>query len=483
MDASTAGWFINSSTSAALLSSSATIPPSSSSTGPAVDGQDEDDLRLLSSLYLLFSLFSLVLSLTVILSYLKFPSLRRHSPSSFVFCRSLADVLYSLQFILFYSIQPPSSRASYCLYFTPLFQFSLMASQSFYFTLSLDLLMSLRNPFVSLSSSPVYHVFSFTFALVTALLIPITDSQGYRPGMEVCWIKASATSSLNAITWSLFFAPTLLFYAFALCVMAYAAWRLKAGLKETFHVRVRVLQDATRYVTAFTLYWTVTGSIYIAIWYKERHEGVDLHANFPLYAAFAVTIVLRAVFDTSAWLWSNEVYLLYSTWWRGKKEEEGQSSVADVDINKALRFEVLSYTTRGIARAALKQAAVEQKQNRPPSAVPKHYHYPKSMRSTTTPFAVRHMTVKLPSAAAPLKSSAASASTPTTPFVDVAPRVFSYLRHLWGLMTESYVASIAGDTSAMVSRRHDVHSFSCLTLYVHLCCLPALTVCCLVGVS
>ena len=428
-------------TSAVWSSSSSS---SAASTGVAVDPEVEEDRRLLSYLYLSFSTFSLLLSLTVIVSWLKFPSLRRQPPSSFVFCRSLADVLYSCQFIAFYTIAP-ASRPSYCLYFTPLFQFSLLASQCFYFTLSLDLLLSLRNPFVSLSSSPLYHCFSFFFALLTAILIPITDAQGYRPGMEVCWIKASDSSSLNVITWALFFIPTLLFYAFALGVLVFAGWRLKVGLRETFHVRVKVLRDATRYVVAFTVYWSVALAIYLAIWYKER-DGVDLKTNFALYAAFAVTIVLRAVLDELAWLSSNGVWGLLLRWWEGQKEADVPAS----DINRALRWEVLAFTTRGIALAAQRQARYEQTRGLSTPVKPKRSHYPSSMTSSG-PASNRHLQLRLASAA-PLAPSSAAASAFSTPFIDVAPHVFSYLRSLWGLSTEAYLESIGGETAAMMEK-------------------------------
>ena len=454
---------------------------SSSSTGSAsVDAALDADRRILSLLYLSFSLFSLVLSLTVILSYLSFRALRQH-PHSLVCWRSLCDVLYSAQFIVFFLIQPPSSRSSYCLYFTPLFQFSLLASQSFYFCLALDLWMSLRNPFLSLRSKPLYHAFSFGHrsrhrthhssdgrsgiqgaqprarerrcrAVSQALLLtllrasPVLCCAVWQPGMEICWLKPSETSTVNALTWSLFFAPTLLFYGFGLLVLLYASSRLSAGLRETFHTREKVLHDSPRYVAAFTVYWTVTGSIYLALWYKEKN-GVDLQANFALYAAFACSIVLRAVLDECAWLYSNDVLGMYSRWWRGLEE----LSVVSTDVNRALRREVLVLTTRGIVLAAEQQSAYERKRGITQPPRPKPSHYPRSL-SSSKPSCIRHMTLRKDSAQPVLLSAGAATAVNPTPFGDFAPHVFSYLRSLWGLDTATYLSSILGDTAAMVEK-------------------------------
>ena len=430
---------------------------SSSSSGGAGDDPDTAAARrLLSLLYFSLSLFSLLLSLTVILSYLTFPTLRQH-PNSFVFWRSLCDVLYSLQFIVFFAIQPASARPSFCLYFTPLFHFSLLASQSFYFTLSLDLLISLRNPFLSLSSSPLYYLYSFSIALLTALLIPLTHSEGYRAGMEICWIKASQTTSLNVVTWALFFVPTLLYYAFALLVLLYATSRLRAGLRSTFRTREAVLQDAVRYVVAFSAYWTVAGAIYLAIWAHER-DGIDLKTSFPLYAAFAVTIGLRAVLDECAWLYSNAVLAVVRRWWKGEKEVQ----VPSRDINRALRREVLIFTTRGIVLAAEEQTRWEEKRGIAQPSLPKPSHYPKSL-SCSAPLCARHLLLRQLSADPSVLSSfpaAAPSAAYSTPFTDYAPHVFSYLRSLWGLSTPSYLASIMGDTAAMVSLPHTATAHS-----------------------
>ena len=463
-------WWLHHTTAITNVSLSSSSSSSSSSGGYVSDPEADAARHLLSLLYLSFSIFSLLVSLSVILSYLSFPSLRQH-PNSFVFWRSLCDVLYSAQFVVFFSIQPASSRPSFCPYFTPIFQFSLLASQSFYFTLSLDLLVSIRNPFLSLSSSPLYHVFSFGIASVTALLIPLTHSEGYRAGMEICWIRAAPTSTLNAVTWSLFFAPTLLYYAFALLVLLYATARLQAGLRETFQTRKRVLQDAVRYVVAFTMYWTVAAAVYLAIWYRER-EGVDLQGSFPLYAAFAVTIGLRAMLDGMAFLYSNSVVQLVRGWWLGQEEPQPPSR----DINRALRREVLIFTTRGIVLAAQEQTRWEKKRGFTIPLKPKAPHYPQSL-SPYGPVCARHLLLRQlstdPSELSSIPAAAPSVVGFTTPFTDYAPHVFSYLRSLWGVSTPAYLASIMGDTAAMVGLTHShtlvLHSVSRRLLTARAC--------------
>ena len=59
----------------------------------------------------------------------QFKALRPH-PSSLIFWRSLSDVVFSLQFIILFSLKDGSDH---CNIFSFLFQFSVLASQSWYF--------------------------------------------------------------------------------------------------------------------------------------------------------------------------------------------------------------------------------------------------------------------------------------------------------------------------------------------------------------
>ena len=439
-----------SSLSSSSLSSASAV---SSSSGVSVGGQYEQ--RVLSILYLSFSVLSLVLSLTVILSYALFRSLRQH-PNSFVFWRSLCDSLYSLQFVIFFTIQPPSSRHDYCRLFTPLFQFSLLSSQCWYTVLALDLLLSMRNPFLSLSSSPLYHLFVWPTALLSAVIIPLSGQQGYRPGLEICWIRASETSTVNLLTWAVFFIPTLLSFVFALLVMAYASTRLRQGLRESFNTRTAVLHNSLRYVASFSLYWSITAGIYLTIWWYEQgtHEqgpAAQPPAPFGVYAAFAVTLVLRAALDEVVWCYNNSVAERWTRWWRGERQLRPVST----DINRALRREVLLYTTSGIVCAAeLQQRQQDKKSSLSLLPAPKAAQFPSSLSSTSSA-ATRHLRLR-PRAAegsstSPSSSFSSSSSSPT-PFTDYAPYVFSYLRSLWCISTDSYVTSVRGDMDAMLER-------------------------------
>ena len=419
----------------------------SSSTGSEVPSLQADQ-RLLSFLYIAFSSFALFLSLTVILSYLLFPSLR-HYPNSFLFHRSIFDSLYSLQFIVFFAIQPYSARAQYCSYFTPLFQFSLLGSTSYYFVLTLDLLLSLRNPFLSLSSSPVYHLYVYTVAIATAVVIPLTGQQGYRDGMEICWLKPSATRPVNAVAWSIFYLPTAAYLLFGVAVVVYAFYRLGGGLEETFKVRSRVLYDSLRYVSSFSVYWLFTFTIYLALWVVESRATdktirlVDLDGNLGLYCAFAVSLGLRAALDEVVWLYNNSALDRWRRWWRGSKRRP----VISADINEALRREVLVFTTSGMVHAVEVQAAVEEKKSLVPPSPAKN-QFPASVASSTaSPFssaAVRHFILRR-------QSTTPRSSTPV-PFTDYAPHVFSHLRRQFNIRSSAYLKSIKGNHERMLEK-------------------------------
>jgi hypothetical protein len=74
--------------------------------------------------------------------------------------------------------------------------------------------------------------------------------------------------------------------------------------------------------------------------------------DLALYGTFAVTIAFRGVVDASIWMYNQKVVLIYRKWWRGEPHDHpADIGMDDADINRALRREVLIFSTTGIALA------------------------------------------------------------------------------------------------------------------------------------
>ena len=68
--------------------------------------------------------------------------------------------------------------------------------------------------------------------------------------------------------------------------------------------------------------------------------------NNALYGAFAVTLAIRGGIDVGIWVYNQQIFLIYSRWWRKDKSPLPE----DNNLNRALRKEVLIYSTNGICK-------------------------------------------------------------------------------------------------------------------------------------
>jgi len=337
------------------------------------------------------------------------------------------------------------------------------------------------------------------------VLITASRHDSYRQDMQLCWTKVT-NERFNWMNWLTFFIPTLFYYFFSIFTVIYAALRLRKGLDQTFATRQAVLRNGIRYVAGFCAYWTFAGIIYGIINLKSGPTETDAHGNtgpsdseLPLYASFAVTIAFRGVVDVVIWIYNQRVHKIYALWWAGLPHD----SPADVglfasDINRALRSEVLIFSTTGIA-LAIEEANRVPASNQMPTAEdaypvgldpfprePRNMHSVVEITVARGDFSARSRTSKpgtqvqrmsslasLPqsptnasiassadgdsgssssSSVAEFDSSRCDASLEKVPFLDYAPQVFRYLRLLFGIDERAYARSIQGRTEAMVEK-------------------------------
>ena len=468
------------------------------SSGSGVTSRSDE----LDVFYFVGSSISLFASLFVIFSYLKFPACRKH-PSSLIFWRSFCDVIFSLQFIILFS---NSSIRNRCDAFSFLFQFSILGSQSWYFTSAIDLFRAMRNPFTDPAANlPMYHLYVWTSSIASGVAIVAGGQAGYRDGLQICWTKVSnGSGGVNYLNWITFYIPTFLYYSCSIIVTIYAVRRLRSGLEETFSVRLKVLQNGVRYVVGFASYWTLAFIIYLLVWINERDGQANPDDHLPLYATFAMTIAVRALVDVPIWVYNQDVIEVYRAWWNKNKTSTETKKKENVDINSALRKEVLMFTTLGISNSidnVAKMNALPLEQD------PSSQYFPinldprdPSNRESIFTFMVNRSDVLGTSATAILATSlvgattttaspsfnnssssfspdtaantslAPTASTPATvaapaaaapnknnnvlriPFVDYAPLVFHYIRRKFNIDDQDYKQSIKGETEKMIEK-------------------------------
>ncbi|CEG49730.1 Phosphatidylinositol-4-phosphate-5-kinase (PIPK-D1/GPCR-PIPK/PiGK1) [Plasmopara halstedii] len=325
----------------------------------------------------------------VILSYVSVPSYRQH-PNPLVFWRTIADAIFVLQLMaqqfvrcLFFDCVPlcsstnlqcgcsfASGASSTCSVFAGLFEFTLLASECWFFCMTANLLMSLTNPFTDFKrNTRVFHLGSWLIPLVLGLLLMNTDDWAGYSDLGVCWTNAlknlpadnmtecasgyevtdnfsSDYKAVNAniISWLFFYVWMGLFIIFGIAVWVWAWKRLSEGMPETYAVRVQSINRARFNVFAVTFYWIIVVIVYIKFLSRDRSKPDKSSELLNFFIAG------KGYLDLVIWFALNDFHVAHFT--RCLGENTGEIDVdLNPQVNAALRREVLFYTTSGIIQA------------------------------------------------------------------------------------------------------------------------------------
>ncbi|RLN67376.1 hypothetical protein BBJ29_004892 [Phytophthora kernoviae] len=325
----------------------------------------------------------------VILSYASVPSYRQH-PNPLVFWRTIADAVFVLQLMaqqfvrcLFFDCVPlcsstnlqcgcslDSGAGSTCEVFAGLFEFTLLASECWFFCMTANLLMSLTNPFTDFKrNTRMFHLGSWFIPLVLGLVLMNTDDWAGYSDLGVCWTNAlknlpaddMATCeegrevtdnfdkdykavNANMISWMFFYVWMGLFIIFGIAVWVWAWKRLSEGMPETYAVRVQSINRARFNVFAVTFYWIIVMIVYIKFLSRDRSEP-DKSSELLNFL-----IAGKGYLDLVIWFALNDFHVAHFT--RCLGENSGEIDVdLNPQVNAALRREVLFYTTSGIIQA------------------------------------------------------------------------------------------------------------------------------------
>lgn len=370
--------------------------------------------------YLSGGIISGIAEIFVIFSYHRFKEVRTH-PSSLVYWQSLLDLLFSLQFAVGYFVE----TCNYCNVFSFTFQFFLFGSLMWYFSLSIDLLAATRNPFSDPKSNIAkYHGITWFGALLTAIIVVAAGRAKYRKDLNVCWIEKTVDSAdINYTTWVVLWVPMFSIIFTSIGSYSLASYRLRQGLTETLKFRRDYLKRVRTYVILFLLYWLTAAIIYVYIYFLPVGHGDN-----DAYKVLAFVVAGRGIVIAAAWTKNQGVIEAYRRWFKGESAPPEDTKSEFMNINHALRMEVLQYSTEAIHQSVLH--AREAKTNATSydqleaSAYTNKYEFNVTLKEYTT----------------------------TPPFTDYAPEAFRVLRESLGIKDADYIKSIKGDKNVMVEK-------------------------------
>ncbi|KAF0682461.1 Aste57867_25413 [Aphanomyces stellatus] len=416
------------------------------------------------------SVLSTLSVITVLLSYASDPLSRQH-PNPLVFWRTIADGFFvvrllSEQFVrcLEYNCSAlctnfncgcayttvaglgklPAGRDT-CVFFSGFFQFSLLASECWFLCMTLNLFLSLTNPFTDFKrNTKFFHIFSWGIALLSSiLLMSLKDFAGYSD-FDTCWTNAlrnnpvpkltdqcvnenrsfilhDKTGSLQAnyISWGFFYVPMLAFIVVGIVVWIWTYNRLREGLPETYGVRKQSIDRARFLVLAVSLYWTITLGVYVAYLGMKN----DVEGKLRLKEIVNFMIAAKGYVDLVIWFQLNDFRVPKLAGLCSKSDQ-----TLDIDlnpqVNAALRREVLFYTTSGIIQAVQQAETLSEDQR------------------------VQHLALR-PQGVASVDTEANKKYTKT--FHDYEPHAFRRIRARFGVDNIRYLKSLSSTAKERLS--------------------------------
>ena len=203
--------------------------------------------------YLAGSLFSALFCLWILLCFWLFPKRRRH-PTELLIYRVACDLLISINHIWSYN-----SRATFdtvgvdCTWVSIFNQFAYFASDVWYLMLSVDLLITIKNPFTFHQEYAKYfHICVWGSSFTTTLILGVVGRDG-RDLNYICWVEEDPHTEMRNNLFALYIYYILMFivFGFSIYVIIVASKAFRKGLPDTIETRRRVLLHSRKYVFVF----------------------------------------------------------------------------------------------------------------------------------------------------------------------------------------------------------------------------------------
>jgi hypothetical protein len=227
----------------------------------------------------------------------------RVHPGPLIFYRSISDLFFAGVFVYVSFTRECADKAfesRCCRWSSAVTQMAALSSEGWFFVMSLDLYLSLTNPFTSDKANlRRYHVYVWGSGLISALVLFSRDADGQlidNPTQGFCW--ATQITNSPALGFGIFYSWILVYYFSAICITCFAWIRLQEGIESTLATRKHVLSTGRNYTMAFCAYWTVTILSYLLTGEDDDRRFSDFH---PL---FCFLLAARGFVNLCAWLGS-----------------------------------------------------------------------------------------------------------------------------------------------------------------------------------
>ena len=186
-------------------------------------------------------------------------------------------------------------------------QVTLLASECWYFVVSLDVVTDLFfSPFNNaVRRIAAYHILIWTISISMAFVLVVTDEAGQSDVFAWCWRRSFADEGQQGqrrpADFLYLYGPVVFFYLFSLVVWFLARVSLNKGIPRTYRVRERRIQQGKGIVVGFSLYWTVFGILYTIVLFADNDGSKTTGVWLPIWFIFSLLLCSRGLMDMIVW--------------------------------------------------------------------------------------------------------------------------------------------------------------------------------------
>lgn len=268
------------------------------------------------------SLLSFVSCFLVVMSYYHIIPWRRH-PSSLMLQVSITSLIVSLLLLCTSHPLGPDFRHFHssglyndgvdnrahsgpCQTMSFLAQLVLLARELWVFSLSLDLVTSITNPFASYQTNlRRYHLIIWSVATASAATLLLhPQCQGRFLSDGTCWIREGGSTPDQLCFWGYFLGWVAVFYLFSVATILYAYVRISKGLESSYATRYACVAATFRVVLFYFVYCAVFYALFAAI-YTRSPSTSHSRTALGLERAYVCLISVRGFLDALVWFYSH----------------------------------------------------------------------------------------------------------------------------------------------------------------------------------
>lgn len=246
-------------------------------------------------------------------------------------------------------------------------QWSWIATEMWFFAMSMDLLSSISNPFSSYTAHRKFYS-RMSFGTATAMALGLLFLDNTNIGITyfyATWVVRKCTftttgcdssTTATGLSWIFFYNWIIVIYAYSLFAWVYARGRLQAGIESTLIQRKSTLIRSGLNLMAWYFYWLVPFFLILTSWFSGTTNEEDDENSPGHWLGFflAMVLSLRGMYTCLVIL-----YIDGKDIFRSRREMARSMEIEDVSfsphLNSALRSEILHYATLCIRTAVLRQ--------------------------------------------------------------------------------------------------------------------------------